>query len=110
MTIVAIAVAQLLGASATPTPGAPAVTATTLAPHLRSVALSVAEADRPPLEAGDRVDVHGIDGTTGAVRLLVEAATVVGVDGDRLVVAVDQRDTTVLTSSIGLGRMHVVGR
>ena len=110
VTIVAIAVAQLLGTSAAPTPGAPTVTATTLAPHLRSVALSVAEADRPPLEAGDRVDVHGIDGTTGAVRLLVEAATVVGVDGDRLVVAVDQRDTTVLTSSIGLGRVHVVGR
>ena len=111
VTVLAVIVGQLFGMAVEPAVVAgDSVTATSLAPHLRTVALGITDHERPPLRHGELVDVHGVDGQTGFVRVLVEGAVVTHTDASRIVVAVDQRDATILTSATALGRVHVVGR
>lgn len=81
-----------------------------LASHQRAVALTIVVRERPDVDVGTWVDVHGIDPATGGVSLLVDGAQVVAVDAEKLVVAVDQLVAPLLSSASGLGRIYVVRR
>ncbi|NOX31183.1 MAG: hypothetical protein GXP35_14215 [Actinobacteria bacterium] len=83
---------------------------TTLAPHLRTVAIAIPRNERPPLVPDDLVDVYSVDVFTGSPVLVVDGGRVVAVDDSRIVIAVPGSAAAAIAVAAASRTFTVVGR
>jgi len=83
---------------------------TTLAPHLRTIAIAISRNERPPLVPDDLIDVYSVDVFSGSPLLVVDGGRVVAVDDSRIVIAVPGSAAAAIAVAAASKTFTVVGR